>query len=120
MPDSVCPRTLQWLVIPDSCRTLPELNFWVPNSFTPNDDMVNDTFGPVFSDLSLLSQYKMLIFDRWGEVIFRSEDPMQKWYGNVINGDYYASDGAYIWMIEFLQADKAEKTKVTGHVVMVR
>lgn len=120
MPDSVCQRTLQWLVIPDSCRTLPELNFWVPNSFTPNDDMVNDTFGPVFSDLSLLSQYRMLIFDRWGEVIFRSEDPMQKWYGNVMNGDYYASDGAYIWMIEFLQAERAEKTKVTGHVVMVR
>ncbi|MDZ4823794.1 MAG: gliding motility-associated C-terminal domain-containing protein [Flavobacteriales bacterium] len=120
MPDSVCPRILEFKVIPDSCYALPELFYYVPNSFTPNDDALNDVFGPVFSDPSLLSEYRMMIFDRWGEVVFETTDTEKKWMGNIHHGEYYVSDGAYVWQIQFLQAGMAEKTKLIGHVVMVR
>ncbi len=120
MPDSLCPRTLQWIVVPDTCYAPPELFFYVPNSYSPNGDEINDVFGPVFSDLSLISSYKMTIFDRWGEVVFQSDDPSKKWIGDFRTGEYFVHDGAYVWLIEYEQMFVADRIKEYGHVVMLR
>lgn len=51
---------------------------YVPNSFTPNDDLINDVFKPVHSGYKSLEFY---IYDRWGELIFASEDLYSGWDG---------------------------------------
>ncbi|MEY3399492.1 MAG: hypothetical protein RL220_2086, partial [Bacteroidota bacterium] len=120
MTDSICPRTLQWTVTPDTCYAPPEMFFYVPNSFTPNGDGVNDVFGPEFSDPQLIREFSMLIFDRWGEVVYESTDIYGRWTGNFRKGDYFVHDGAYVWVIEYHQDSVADKVKKTGHVVMLR
>ena len=59
------------------CFKYPPMLF-VPNSFSPNNDGINDTFTVVTANLS---EFSMIVFDRWGEIIFRSEDPKSGWDG---------------------------------------
>lgn len=70
--------------------------FYVPNSFTPNGDGINDVFQPVFTGIS---SYKIEIYNRWGDVIFASEDPHEPWLGNVDGGEHFAEDGVYLYHI---------------------
>jgi gliding motility-associated-like protein len=56
----------------------PNFTFYIPNSFTPNADGVNDYF---FGIGEYISSYQMEIYDRWGELIFQSNDMEHKWDG---------------------------------------
>src|SRR6056300_1923748 len=57
----------------------PELLMWIPNVFTPNIDGLNDDFGPnvTFG----LEKYRLRIYDRWGNKVFETEDPENRWTG---------------------------------------
>lgn len=61
----------------------PELLVWIPNAFTPNGDGKNDIFMPVFSDPSYVTDYEFLVFDRWGNLLFNTNDPYKGWDGRV-------------------------------------
>ena len=54
------------------------LKIHLPTAFTPNGDGLNDTFGAVGEGIE---GYKMTIFNRWGEVIFSSQNINDKWDG---------------------------------------
>lgn len=69
---------------------------FVPNTFTPNGDLLNDVFLPVARGLNT---YSLKIFNRWGALIFESNDPAQGWDGNY-HGEA-AQDGNYIWQISY-------------------
>lgn len=73
-----------------------EFTLFVPNSFTPNNDGINDVWFPVFDQLDVLN---ITISDRWGKIIFEGNKQNCSWNGNVGGGDYYAPDGAYAYMI---------------------
>ncbi len=61
-----------------------EFECYVPNVFTPNDDGLNDEFKPVFSPYGLDEySYFMEIYDRWGNLVFRTTDPAKGWDGTV-------------------------------------
>ena len=51
---------------------------WVPNSFTPNNDGVNDLFKPVVIGVDY---YELIITNRWGEIVFTSSDINESWDG---------------------------------------
>ena len=53
---------------------------YFPSSFTPNNDGLNDAFGPV-GDLASIRKFSMTIFNRWGQKVFYSTDPFFKWNG---------------------------------------
>jgi len=42
----------------------------------------------------------MSIYNRWGDRIYYSEDPEEKWNGSVNGGDHYVADGVYAWVIK--------------------
>lgn len=73
----------------------PQSHLYVPNAFSPDGDGFNDVFGPVGHDIY---EYEMNIFDRWGEVIFTTEDPNEPWDGKIDGGDE-ASNGVYVWKL---------------------
>ncbi|MBE0648510.1 MAG: gliding motility-associated C-terminal domain-containing protein [Bacteroidales bacterium] len=54
----------------------------MPNAFTPNNDGLNDLFRPV-SQPEKITTFNMLIFDRWGETIFETQDVFQGWNGTI-------------------------------------
>jgi gliding motility-associated-like protein len=94
---------------------------FVPNSFSPNNDGLNDVFFPVLSGFNLNEiQYAFSIFDRYGERIFYSEDPSQVWIGNVHGNEYYAQIDGYTWSLQITTSSFSEPTELTGSVVVIR
>ncbi len=99
-----------------------ELLFYVPNTFTPDDDKYNPVFLPVFTAGFDPYAYNLMIFNRWGEVVFESNNHEVGWdgsYGN--NGEItMVQDGVYTWKIEFKVTRNDERKRVVGHVNLIR
>ena len=76
---------------------IPEYTFFIPNSFTPNGDGINDTFGAYGLEIST---YNLTIFDRWGKLIFESNNLAIPWDGKVDNGKTIAQNDVYNWIIQ--------------------
>lgn len=91
-PGGACPDTA-WAEVFIS----PELLIWIPNGFTPNGNGNNDVFGPVFSDISYITKFEMTIWDRWGNLVYKTTDPYQTWDGK-LNGDPCEVD-TYVYKI---------------------
>ena len=51
----------------------------IPNAFTPNGDGVNDFFSPILQ--CPFPAYRLQVFNRWGQLIFETDDPKQGWDG---------------------------------------
>ncbi len=90
---------------------------WVPNAFTPNGDGLNDEFFPKVQGYEEGS-YEFYIFDRWGELIFRTEDPDEHWDGRV-NGESAASD-VYVWKVVVTDRISGKEKVRTGEVTLLR
>jgi len=99
-------------------QLVEELIFYVPNTFTPDDDDYNPTFQPVFSSGYDPYDFTLLIFNRWGEIIFESHNADIGWDGTY--GGSLVQDGTYTWKIEFKTSNTDERKMVVGHVNMLR
>ena len=94
---------------------------FVPNSFSPNDDGLNDVFFPVLSGFNLNEiQYEFGIYNRYGDRIFYSQDPEQAWIGNAFGNDYYAQIDSYTWTLRIITSSFSEPIELTGSVVIIR
>jgi gliding motility-associated-like protein len=88
--------------------------FFVPNSFTPNGDGMNDSFQWAVMGVK---DFEMRIFNRWGELIYRTFDPQGYWDGSY-NGEF-VQDGVYIWQATMHDLN-GEYYRETGHVTVLR
>jgi gliding motility-associated-like protein len=94
---------------------------FVPNAFTPHiPDGTNDYFKPIIQGENLIQRYKFQIFNRWGDVVFETNDPKEAWVGNHRGGDYYVEDGIYNWTIEVDILNGDETKFLNGHVTIIR
>jgi len=91
-----------------------ELIFYVPNSFTPDGDEFNNVFLPVFSSGFDGQSYTLLIFDRWGEVLFESHNVDFGWDGTYIG--QLCKEGTYTWKIIIKERNKDKHNEYVGHV----
>ncbi|HMQ77826.1 MAG TPA: gliding motility-associated C-terminal domain-containing protein, partial [Flavobacteriales bacterium] len=96
----------------------PELVVNVPNAFTPDGDNTNDTFKPVTIGVDP-DQYVFRITDRWGQVLFSTNDPEGAWDGRYANGEE-VQQGVYIWQLEAKGSTTTARIARTGHVTLVR
>jgi gliding motility-associated-like protein len=98
-----------------------ELVFYVPNSFTPNGDGTNEEFLPVINDVIDESTFKFQIFNRWGELLFESQNKDYGWDGTYgLTTGIKCQDGSYTWKIYF-KLKKEESYRVyAGHVNLLR
>lgn len=90
---------------------------YIPNSFTPNGDGINDLFYPVFYS-GVPEDFEMYIFDRWGQVVLHSEDLNVLW-----NGSYKGSlapQDTYIWKVNYKLFNETGINTKTGHVNLLR
>lgn len=95
------------------------LQVFIPNSFTPNNDNLNEVFKPSLKGVDS-KQYSFTIFNRWGEVMFTTKDVNQGWNGNHQEGDYYAEAGGYHYKLEVKQLFSPLEEILIGHVTLVR
>ena len=91
--------------------------YYVPNTFIPDGDNKNEIWTPVFSNLSNVKKYSVQVFNRWGEMVFESNDPTFGWNGTY-NGNN-CQDGTYIWKLQFTWYDK-KIYNTSGHVNLLR
>lgn len=92
------------------------IGVYFPTAFTPNGDGLNDRFGPLGS-IAAISDYRLSIYNRWGEKVFFSNDPVQKWNGNTQG--VKTGNNIFVWYAEFsLQGQPKELRK--GTVTLIR
>ena len=85
---------------------VPRTELYVPNSFTPNADMHNELFVVYGENIKT---YSMKIFDRWGDLLFESEDIQKHWDGYFMGEK--VEQGKYLYHIEIVGEDNVVFTK---------
>ena len=96
-----------------------EFSFFIPNTFTPNQDGLNEVWLPV-STAADPEAYHCIIFNRLGEVVFESKDPNQGWDGSHLGRDYYVKDDVYNFIITTKSYHELGNTVKKGHITIVR
>jgi gliding motility-associated-like protein len=88
----------------------------VPSGFTPNGDGNNDIFRPLGAS-EYVSEFQMTIWNRWGQEVFRSVDPLVGWDGNYKSG--MSPTGVYAYVITYRNI-YGEAKVVKGNVTLTR
>jgi gliding motility-associated-like protein len=108
-----CPDTAQLQIIVQE-----DLLMYVPNAFTPDGDGFNNVFLPIINGDFDPYTYTLLIFNRWGELIFESRNAEIGWDGTY--GGNMVSDGTYTWKISLKSGSIDERREFVGHVNLLR
>lgn len=95
-----------------------ELIFYLPTSFTPDGDGLNDDFGLKGFNTDRLQEFSLVITNRWGEVIFSVDDISQTWNGKNLFGND-AIPGTYLWSIR-IKDELGKQTRKIGEVTLLR
>jgi gliding motility-associated-like protein len=88
---------------------------YIPNSFSPNGDGVNDVFG-----LHGVGIYdpRLVVYNRWGNPVFETTDTIEVWTGDNGSG-YYSEPGAYNWKV-YYKDNEGFKREKSGVVLLIR
>jgi len=73
---------------------------FIPNSFSPNDDQINDEFV-IFHEFVREEGYEFYIYNRWGEEIFNTSDKNEFWDGKTKTGDPAQVD-VYVYLLKYV------------------
>ena len=87
---------------------------FIPNAFTPNGDGYNDGFGAWASELST---FELLLFDRWGELIWSTTTLDDRWDGTCKG--VQSPIGVYVWKVRAVELSGRERHAI-GHVSLLR
>lgn len=98
----------------DSVNIYYEPFIYVPNTFTPDGDEFNNVFEAIVGNVQ---DVEMLIYNRWGELIFESNDPSIGWDGTYAG--FKCQDGTYVWKLKVIDLNGIPSEYV-GHVNLLR
>lgn len=95
--------------------------YQLPNTFTPNDDNQNDLFTPF--PYCFIDRIELLVYNRWGELVFQTEDPAINWNGTNFRGEAVA-DGVYFYTCKVYEVRVAGITlrqePLSGYIEVIR
>lgn len=94
----------------------PEFSFFAPNAFSPNGDGLNDYFGAKGMGIEI---YELMIFDRWGNLIFYSDELDKTWDGKANQGAEKAQQDTYVWKVKLTDVYR-KKHNYIGTVSIIR
>ena len=89
---------------------------WLPNAFTPDGDGRNDSFRPLHA--CEMSDFQMNIYDRYGELVFRSLNIDAAWDGTFHGSK--VSSGTYVWMVHYFNTATKQPVFRKGTVMVIR
>lgn len=92
------------------------IGVYFPTAFTPDNNGKNDAFGPLGSVFSL-KDYRLSVYNRWGERVFYSINPFEKWNGNV--GGFRTDGNLFVWYAEFTLPGKGKEFR-KGIITLIR
>ncbi len=100
-------------------------DMWVPTAFTPDNDGINDGFN-VETNCPELDEFLFQVFDRWGELVWATEDPEATWRGegnqaSWMDGNHFVPDGIYgyrlFWKFGDLGIPRVEERHGSIHIL---
>lgn len=97
----------------------PDVVLYVPNAFTPNGDGLNDAFQIFLPPTGVdYSTFQLYIFDRWGEMIYKTDDVNKFWNGAKNNSGEIVKQDTYVYKITF-KDDKKKFYEKVGYVILL-
>ncbi len=99
-----------------------EFSYTLPNVFTPNGDGYNDVFEPKVTGLDLIVGAKTVIFNRWGNILFDTGDPLIQWDGKSKQTKMDCPSGTYFYVcdITYQGLTGEEQMRLQGSITIVR
>jgi gliding motility-associated-like protein len=99
-----------------------EFSYVLPNVITPNDDGINDVFEPKVTGLDLIVGAKTVIFNRWGNILWDSDDPLIQWNGKNKQTGLDCSSGTYFYVCDITYQGEMgeEKLHLQGSITIIR
>ncbi len=97
---------------------VPIVTYYLPNAFTPNNDDVNDFFLGTGYFVGL-HDFEMTIWNRWGELIFETEDPREGWNGRKNNTGDLGPNGVYVCVVHYT-GPRGQMIELTGYATLIR
>ncbi len=91
-------------------------NVYLPNAFTPDGNIYNNVFQVKYD--CPFDTFELLIFNRWGELIYSSTNPDDYWDGTYIGQP--AQDGVYVYKLKYTSAETQTYKEMAGHVSVLR
>jgi gliding motility-associated-like protein len=96
-------------------KVVETLDITMPNAFTPNHDGLNDIFRLKYPQL--VTSFHIIVFDRWGQRVYESNDPYKGWDGTLNAKEQPV--GNYVWVIHYEDV-LGNKKKESGNIVLIR
>lgn len=99
-----------------------EFSYKLPNVFTPNDDGYNDVFEPIVTGLDRILGAKTVIFNRWGNILCDTDDPLIQWDGKNKNTKMDCPPGTYFYItdITYIGETGEEKLHLQGTINIIK
>jgi gliding motility-associated-like protein len=93
-----------------------EIVLYIPSSFTPDGDGINDVFMVFGQDIK---QFEMQVYNRWGEKIFHTYDAESGWDGRSNSSKEELDYGTYYYVVRVLDS-KSNWHKIDGYINIIR
>ena len=99
-----------------------EFSYTLPNVITPNGDGFNDVFEPKVTGMSLITGAKTVIFNRWGNILFDTDDPLIQWDGKSKQTKMDCPPGTYFYVtdITYVGVTGEESLHLQGSITIVK
>ncbi len=104
----------------DPCTTIlfeNSFSVYIPNAFSPEGDGINEGWGPVFSDVP--STYEIMVYNRWGNEVFYSENYLEKWDGTY-KGSRDFDDNVFRYRMLYRKPGSGAKVEEFGVIYMMK
>ena len=111
--DAGCQDTIRKIV-----DVIPEVRYFLPNAFTPNDDTVNDEFKGV-GYYRGMRNYSFQVWNRWGELVFETKNPDEGWNGRKYNGGGKMPMGVYVCQVNYT-SPRGMPQEVQGYITLIK
>ena len=101
---------------------MEEFSYKLPNVFTPNGDSFNDVFEPIVTGIDLIVNAKTVIFNRWGNILWDTDDPLIQWDGKSKQTKMDCPPGTYFYICDITYQSQTgeEKLHLQGSITIVR
>jgi gliding motility-associated-like protein len=107
----------------DSLRQIVRVNeqftMFIPTGFTPDQDGLNDAWTFYGIDVDE-TDFHLVVFDRWGSIVFETRDLNDAWVGDFQGGSHYAENGVYAYQVITRSLSTGERKWLTGSVTLTR
>lgn len=119
-------EVMQVVTHPSGCKDtliriidiLPEVRYFLPNAFTPNNDSSNDQFKGV-GIMEGATGFRLTIWNRWGEMVFETGNPDDAWNGRKLNTGEESPPGVYVVLVTYREP-RGKLVEIKGFATLIR